>query len=323
MAKNTFIPPENDFASGDLDARLDFHLLLVFEAVHAERHISRAAQRLGLAQPTVSNALGRLRRLTGDPLFVRTGRGMVPTPHAERLAEPLREALATLRAALRARSRFDPAVDRRHFTLFLTDLGEAFFLPRLLARLRDVAPGVTLTTLPMPDRDPQAALERGEVDLAIGNLPELPPGFYQQRLFREHYVAILRPGHPLLGGAMTTERFAQAHHAVVLPHGTGHSVVEQALVARGLASRIVLRVQNFLVLPAIVTATDLLALVPRSAARVLAAHQPLGQLPSPLDLPDFVVRQCWPERLHGDAAHQWLRGLVVEMFGEGGPGRLA
>ena len=88
---------------------------------------------LGLAQPTVSNALGRLRRLTGDPLFVRTGRGMVPTPHAERLAVPLREALATLRAALRARSRFNPAVDRRHFTLFLTDLGEAFFLPRLLA----------------------------------------------------------------------------------------------------------------------------------------------------------------------------------------------
>ena len=320
MAKNTFIPGENDVASGDLDARLDFHLLLVFEAVHAERHISRAAQRLGLAQPTVSNALGRLRRLTGDPLFVRTGRGMVPTPHAERLAVPLREALATLRAALRARSRFNPAVDRRHFTLFLTDLGEAFFLPRLLARLRDAAPGVTLTTLPMPDRDPQAALERGEVDLAIGNLPDLPPGFYQQRLFREHYVAILRPDHPLLNGVMTPERFAQAHHAVVLPHGTGHSVVEQALVARGLASRIVLRVQNFLVLPAIVTATDLLALVPRSAARVLAAHQPLGQLPSPLDLPDFVVRQCWPERLHGDAAHQWLRGLVVELFGEGGAG---
>ena len=202
----------------------------------------------------------------------------------------------------------------------LTDLGEAFFLPRLLARLRDAAPGVTLTTLPMPDRDPQAALERGEVDLAIGNLPDLPPGFYQQRLFREHYVAILRPDHPLLNGVMTPERFAQAHHAVVLPHGTGHSVVEQALVARGLASRIVLRVQNFLVLPAIVTATDLLALVPRSAARVLAAHQPLGQLPSPLDLPDFVVRQCWPERLHGDAAHQWLRGLVVELFGEGGAG---
>ena len=88
----------------------------------------------------------------------------------------------------------------------------------------------------------------------------------------------------------------------------------------GLASRIVLRVQNFLVLPAIVTATDLLALVPRSAARVLAAHQPLGQLPSPLDLPDFVVRQCWPERLHGDAAHQWLRSLVAELFGEGGVG---
>ena len=230
MATNTFILLKNDGAPSGAD----LSLLLVFEAVYAERQISRAAQRLGLAQPTVSNALGRLRRLTGDALFVRTGRGMAPTPHAERLAAPLREALAMLRGTLQARSQFDPAQDRRHFTLFLTDLGEAFFLPRLLARLRDTAPGVTLTTLPMPDQNPQAALERGEVDLAIGNLPDMAPGFYQQRLFREHYVAILRPDHPLLNGPMTAGRFAEAHHAVVLPHGTGHSVVEQALVARGL-----------------------------------------------------------------------------------------
>ena len=133
MATNTFIPLKNDAAPSGAD----LSLLLVFEAVYAERQISRAAQRLGLAQPTVSNALGRLRRLTGDALFVRTGRGMEPTPHAERLAAPLREALAMLRGTLQARSQFDPAHDRRHFTLFLTDLGEAFFLPRLLARLRD------------------------------------------------------------------------------------------------------------------------------------------------------------------------------------------
>lgn len=303
---------------GDPALNLDLQLLVVFDTLYVERHLSRAAQRLSMAQPTVSHALNRLRQVTGDPLFVRTGRGMEPTPHAQRLVQPLREALATLRGALRARSHFDPSQDRRHFTLFLTDLGEAFFLPRLLGRLRDAAPGVTLTTLPMPDHDPLASLERGEVDLAIGNLPDLAPGFYQQRLFREHYVAILRPDHPLLAGAMTPERFAEAHHAVVLPHGTGHSVVEQALAARGLQSRIVLRVQNFLVLPAIVTGTDLVALVPRSAARVLAAHQPLGQIPCPLVVPDFVVRQCWPERLHGDAAHQWLRALVAELFGEGG-----
>ncbi|MBK7988909.1 MAG: LysR family transcriptional regulator [Comamonadaceae bacterium] len=315
MATNTFIPLKNDAAPSGAD----LSLLLVFEAVYAERQISRAAQRLGLAQPTVSNALGRLRRLTGDALFVRTGRGMEPTPHAERLAAPLREALAMLRGTLQARSQFDPAHDRRHFTLFLTDLGEAFFLPRLLARLRDAAPGVTLTTLPMPDLNPQAALERGEVDLAIGNLPDLAPGFYQQRLFREHYVAIMRPDHPLLGGAMNAERFAVAHHAVVVPHGTGHSAVEQALVDRGLASRIVLRVQNFLVLPAIVSNTDLIALVPRSAALTLAVNHSLGQLPSPIEVPAFVVRQCWHERFHGDAANQWLRVLVAELFMEGQP----
>jgi DNA-binding transcriptional LysR family regulator len=109
---------------------------------------------------------------------------------------------------------------------------------------------------------------------------------------------------------------------VVVPHGTGHSAVEQALVNRGLASRIVLRVQNFLVLPAIVSNTDLIALVPRSAALTLAVNHSLGQLPSPIEVPAFVVRQCWHERFHGDAAHQWLRGLVAELFGEG-PGEVS
>ena len=206
------------------------------------------------------------------------------------------------------------------FTLFLTDLGEAFFLPRLLARLRNAAPGVTLTTLPMPDQNPQAALERGEVDLAIGNLPDMEPGFYQQRLFREHYVGYPAARPPVADGPMTAGRFAEAHHAVVLPHGTGHSVMEQALVAHGLQTRIVLRVQNFLVLPAIVTGTDLVALVPRSAALTLAANHSLGQLPSPIDLPAFVVRQCWHERFHGDAATSGCGADGGDVHGGGGVG---
>jgi DNA-binding transcriptional LysR family regulator len=296
---------------------LDLNLLVIFDTILSERNISRAAERLSLAQPTVSNALNRLRQITGDKLFVRTGRGMEPTPHAERMAQPLREALATLRSAVYARRQFDPASDRRTFTLFLTDLGEAFFLPRLLAHLRGVAPGVKLTTLPMPDHNPQAALESGEVDLAIGNLPDMKTGFYQQRLFREHYVGIARPGHALFAQDVTLEGFRQASHAVVAPHGTGHSVLEQSLLKLGLQERIVLRVQNFLVLPAIVTQTDLVAMVPRSAANQLSSAYALRLMPLPIALPEFVIRQCWHERFHTDAGNQWLRQQMAQLFMEG------
>lgn len=301
-------------ATADAAPDWDLNLLRIFDAVLAERSITRAAERLGLAQPTVSNALARLRRLTGDALFVRTREGMAPTPHAQAMAVPLRQAMATLQTTLRRPVAFDPATSERRFTLYISDLGEAFFLPRLLAQLRQQAPGVKLATLPMPEHDPQAALQSGEVDLAIGNLPDFGgtgkgSGWYQQRLLREHYIVIARRDHPLLDGAGRLSRaaFGQAAHAAVLPAGTGHGVVEATLRAEGLGERIALRVQNFLSLPAIVACTDLLAIVPRSVAAQWSADLSLQQAEPPIALPDFDVRQCWHARWQGDAGHRWLR----------------
>lgn len=293
---------------------LDMNLLVVFDAIFSERNISLAAERLELAQPTVSNALNRLRRITGDPLFVRTSRGMEPTPHAERIAQPLRQVLATLRGTLKASRGFDPATAERTFTLFLTDLGEAFFLPRLLTRLRTLAPGVKLVTLPIPESNPQSALENGEVDIAIGNLPKLKTGFYQQRLFREHYICIARADHPLFDGKMTAEKFGRASHAVVLPQGTGHGIVEQTMLKLGLRERIMLRVQNFLVLPTIVANTDLVAIVPHSVASELSAEHPLKLVVPPIPLPEFDIKQCWHGRFHNDDGNQWLRAQIAELF---------
>ena len=310
MRNNTTNPPHT----------LDLQLLTVFDALLTERHVSRAAERLGLAQPTVSNTLARLRRITGDPLFVRTSRGMAPTPHAEAIAAPLRQALTTLRTTLLAPRHFDPAHDTRTFTLFLTDLGEAFFLPRLLTHLRRVAPGVRLVTLPMPEHQHAAALESGAVDLAIGHLPDMGQGFYQQRLFLERYVCLVGRHNPLAHGKPSRKRFLQAHHAVVLPSGTGHNLVEQTLTELGAAERIVLKVQNFLVLPAIVQGSDLVAWVPRSVARALSGQEHIAHdialLPAPIALPAFIVRQCWHERFHHDAGNQWLRQQVAQMFTE-------
>lgn len=293
---------------------LDFKLLTIFDSILAERSISRAANRLNLAQPTVSNALNRLRRITDDQLFVRTSSGMVPTPHAERMALPIRQAVATILTNLHAPRPFDPATSTRSFTIYMTDLGESFFLPTLLKHLRVEAPTVKINTLPMPDHNPQAALESGEVDIAIGSLPDLRTGFYQQRLILEHYIGILRPDHPLTKKRFTAKQFANASHAVVLPFGTGHGIVERTLINLGLQDRIMLRVQNFLVLPSIVANTDLIAIVPHSTASQLSTEYHICLIDIPVPLPQFDVKQCWHERFHADPGNQWLRNKIASLF---------
>ena len=292
----------------------DLNLLVVFDAVLAEGNISRAADRLGLSQPAVSNALARLRKATGDRLFVRLGQGVAPTPYAARIAGPVRQALATIRVSLSENQGFDPATSDRAFALYLTDLGEAFFLPRLLARLSRVAPEVRIRTLPMPQEAAAGVLRSGEVDLAVGSLPDLQAGFYQQRLFREHYVCIAGTGHPEIGTRLSARRFAAARHAIVTPAGTGHGVIERTLVAHGLEDRIVLRVQNFLVLPSIVATTDLVALVPHSVGSQLSRHNDVRLLPVPIPIPSFDVKQCWHERFHEDPGNRWLRQQFADLF---------
>ena len=292
----------------------DFNLLVVFDAVLATGSISRAAHRVGLSQPAISNALARLRKATGDRLFVRLANGMAPTPYAERIAEPIRLGLATIRASLAESQEFDAASSDRSFVLYLTDLGEAFFLPRLLAHLGRIAPGVRIRTLPMPPEAAREALRSGAVDLAVGNLPDFQAGFYQQRLFREHYVCVVGRGHARIGSKLSTRSFAAARHAIVAPAGTGHDIIERALVKHGLEERIVLRVQNFLVLPSIIAATDLIALVPHSVGSQLSRQNDVRLLPVPIAIPAFDVKQCWHERFHDDAGNRWLRRQFAELF---------
>ncbi|MCK9382629.1 MAG: LysR family transcriptional regulator [Sulfuritalea sp.] len=292
----------------------DLNLLVVFDAVLAEGGISRAADRLGLSQPAVSNALARLRKATGDRLFVRLANGMAPTPYAQRIAGPVRQALATISVSLSESQGFDAATSERSFGLYLTDLGEVFFLPRLLARLSRVAPAVRIRTLPMPTAAAQDALKSGEVDLAVGNLPDFRAGFYQQRLFREHYVCVVRRDHPAIRERITARQFTAASHAIVTPAGTGHGVIERSLIEHNLESRIVLRVQNFLVLPSIIAMTDLIALVPHSVGSQLSRNNDIKLLPVPIPLPAFDVKQCWHERFHDDEGNRWLRQQFAELF---------
>lgn len=296
---------------------VDVNLLVAFNALARERSVTEAAQTLGLTQPAMSNALARLRRLFNDPLFVRAAAGMQPTPFAEQLAEPVARACELLEAALRTDGGFDPATTtRRAFTFYLSEVGELVFLPKVLRTLQERVPRIDVKVSRIPEQGAQA-LAGGDVDLAIGIFPRLGTGFYQQRLYGDSFVCIARADHPEIGATLSLPQYLAAAHAIVAFTGTGHdTAVENALRKQGLQRRALVTVPHFLVLPAIVAQSDLVATIP---ARMAAALQPapaLKVLPVPLKLPRIEIRQYWHERYHNDAANRWLRQLVAEVLRE-------
>ena len=176
---------------------LDLNLLVVFNQLRVERRVSKVADNLGISQPAVSNSLAKLRKLFGDELFLRTPKGMEPTPYAEQLAESVGYALAMIHSGVNQRTSFDPASAARAFTIGMTDIGEIYFLPALIERLRRDAPSVNLSTVRNTAVNLRDDLEAGKVDLAIGLLPQLKAGFFQRRLFTQSYVCLMRRGHRL------------------------------------------------------------------------------------------------------------------------------
>ena len=166
----------------------------------------------------------------------------------------------------------------------------------------------------MPPESAENALRAGEVDLAIGNLPDLGAGFFMQRLFRDRYVCVVRKGHPVIGERITARQFAATSHAIVTPGGWGHGIIERTLVEHGLEQRITLRMQNFLVLASIVATTDMVAIVPHSVGSQLSQHNDVKLLPLPIAIPAFDIKQCWQERFHDDKGNRWLRQQFAELF---------
>jgi len=295
---------------------IDLNLLVVFRQLLIDRRVSQAAESLGLSQPAVSNALRRLRELLGDELFLRGPQGMLPTPYAEQLVEPVTSALDTLQGALTVRASFDPATSERHLTLAMTDVGEIYFLPLLMDRLAREAPRVTVRAVPVAEPSLKDDMAQGRIDLALGLLPQLQAGFFQQVLFRQPYVALMRQQHPLARTAdWTADRYTRAEHVRVLSAGTGHGQVEQALERLGLQRHVRLTVPHYVALGHVLASTDLLATVPQRFAERTA--QPFGLVvrPLPLNLPDAVIHQFWHRRLHRDPGGQWLRSTVAAVFG--------
>ncbi|MEY4754520.1 MAG: hypothetical protein RJA44_2195, partial [Pseudomonadota bacterium] len=294
---------------------LDLNLLLVLHHLLAERRVATVAERLGVTQPAVSNALARLRQRLGDELFLRTPRGMVPTPYAEQLAVPLGQALALLQGALNQSQHFEPPTCTRHYTIGMTDIGEIVFLPALLERLAQEAPGITLGSVRHPAVNLKDGMEAGQIDLAIGLLPQLQAGFFQRRLFSQRYVALYRRGHALdqgpAGAPVERSAWQAAEHIAVLSPGTGHGQIDELLHNAGLNRRVRLRVPHFVAVGHILARSDLVATVPERLAEHLCGPFGLASRPLPVALPDIAIRLFWHAQAHRDPASQWLRSVVV------------
>lgn len=299
---------------------LDLNLLLVFDRLAQDGRVSRVAESLGLSQPAVSNALRRLRDALGDELFVRTPAGMAPTPYAQQIAGPVAAALQGLQGALQVQASFEPTRSERCFTLAMTDVGELYFLPVLMDALAHEAPGITLRCLPVADSTLREQMAAGRVELALGSLPQLQGGFFQQALFRQRYVALMRAGHPLAGNtALGSARYRQAAHVRVVSAGTAHGQVDDALQRLGVARRVQLTVPHYVALGQVLASTDLVATVPERLAERLAGPHGLVSRPLGLKLPTSTIAQLWHAHLHRDPGHQWLRALVAQRFGAGAP----
>ncbi len=296
----------------------DPKLLRLLDALYATGSVTRAAVALGQSQPTVSIWLARARAQLGDPLFVRTVRGMQPTPRMDALIVTVREVLSGLQRLAQAHTPFSPARAQREFRIYMTDASHITLLPRLFGHVRTLAPSVRLSAALIGD-GMALALQNGEADLAIGLIPGLEAGFYQQALYQQDWICLCNGHHPQFGvaanprGRITAKQFAAAQHAGIRS-GTGASLLGEALQSAGISRQVQLELPGFLGLSAILSSTDLLATLPRQIGETLAKAAGLTVLPCPVVVPSFTVKQHWHTRYHQDSANQWLRGVVAELF---------
>lgn len=293
---------------------LDLNLLLVYEALMKERNVTSAAAQLGLTQPTLSHALNRMRQSCSDPLFVRTPKGMQPTAYALAIEQPICAALEMIRRSLAQPGTFDAAVSSRLFRVLMTDLGVATFLPPLIHRLREQAPKVRIDVLVAPVDQYRETLQSGDVDLAVGQMPPIVSGFYQQRLLEDHYVCMVALQHPRIRNALTLEAYLDQQHVRVMLPGRSFSAVDQALQDRGLQRDVLVTVPHYSAIPPIASTTELLATVPSRVFDSLARGHAVQKLPLPFDVPRIVVRQFWHERNHADAGLSWLRKMIHDLL---------
>jgi DNA-binding transcriptional LysR family regulator len=290
--------------------KLDLNLLVTFESLLAERNVSRAATRLGLSQPAVSAQLARLRDVFGDRLFVPAQRGIVPTARALELEAPLRVALDDVRGVVSSGRSFDPTRAELTVKIAASDYVQSAVLGPFAVDLRIRAPGVRIAAVPLDARVLVKQAETGDVDLAIMMPSTAPSTLRHRHLLEETYVCVLRRRHPEVSGGLALQTFLALEHIIVSPRGAGFwGPADEALAALGYRRRIVLSVSSFLVVPQIVSRSNLAALIPQRIAndfgRMLEVHK------APIEVEEFSLSLIWHERTHAHAAHRWIRDALI------------
>jgi DNA-binding transcriptional LysR family regulator len=298
-------------------AKADFNLLIALEALLAEGTVAGAARRLGLSESAMSRTLARLRAATGDPILVRAGRDMVPTPRAEALRQQVRTLTQQVRSVLQpGEEAFDPGGLDRLFTIRANESFAETFGARLIAAVAATAPNVRLSFTPKPDKS-VAPLREGLIDLDIGVLGhDAGPEVRIQTLCRDRFLGVAREGHPLFEAQITPERFIDFAHVVSSRHGHRNGPVDAALAALGLTRRVGVVVQSFPAALAMVSRSDFLTEAPESYLIAVAEfRRGLRLFPLPVETPEIVVSQMWHPRMDADPAHRWLRGVILEVCG--------
>lgn len=301
---------------------LDLNLLRVFDEVMAERNLTRAAEKLAITQPAVSNALRRLREVLGDELVTRRGHGVEPTPRALALWPAVRHALAQLQESL-SPGRFDPASAQTTFVLAMADATGATLIPPLIEIVEREAPGVSLRVVPLTTRDPRRLLDDESADMAVGYFPAVLADLTARaqsdnvvahestRLYDGQYVCVMRADHPLAAVPMTLDLYCAARHLLVSFSGKPFGFIDGALAALGRERRIVLTVNQFFTAGRVVATTDLLTVLPRHFVGVASVRDELVWRPLPMTLPPVHVDALWHRRRNHDPAHRWLREAIA------------
>jgi DNA-binding transcriptional LysR family regulator len=280
--------------------QVDLNLLKVFDALLRKRHVTQAGASIGLSQPAMSYALSKLRDLFGDPLFVRTGRGMEPTPRAQ---------------ALLPAPEFRPAESSRNFVLCMSDIGEMVFLPRLQSFLAKTAPHISIKTVALSMPDLEEGLASGDVDLAIGYFPGLnSESLKRKSLYRHEYVCIARDDHPRIGGTLSLDQYKEAAHVVVHADGREQDVLERAHERLRIRINVRFIVPRFIGVPFIVAGSDMIAAVPQAVGRRFAEFVNVKLLPLPFSAPTYDFYLHWHPRFHHEPANRWIRDAMSDLI---------
>jgi len=293
--------------------RYDLNLLPTFIVLMEERNVTRAAERLGITQPALSNTLTRLRAMLRDPLFIRERYGMQPTQKAQELAPAIAAALAALDDVILGQQDFDPARAERLFTIAPNSFVEFALMPAVVARLGREAPGIRLRLTPFGGELAETGVVSGSTALVMGRVTDPPDTLVVQHLMDDGLACVLRADHPQVGDRLSREQYERLKHVNMLPPGRLRAGLFQALERQSLRREVAVSVTHFLAIPELIAVTDYCTTLPRLVCRRLARDARLKVVPTPVDLGRFPVEMAWHVRYRQDPAHRWLRSLIGEV----------